>query len=244
MKGKEDTIRSINYRMGRGKQLLTMAEKTARMIRHLPFIRGIYISGDLSKGVATTDSDIDFFIISAPQRVYLSKLFLALFRRIFFLNPKKLLCFNYILDERHLELDDKNHFVAMEIAYLRMLYNQDLFDKFLAANGWVTEFVPRYRSVHAGVNKLYLKKSKIQGIVELFFNNPVGKFLDRSLMYLWRYSCSVKYRKHDSIRNSFMNGTQRSFCKIHDSNRKVRILDQYNKRMHKMGLTQVVIKTG
>ena len=43
---------------------LRMARVMARVIKQFPFVRGVFLSGDLSKGVAHRDSDIDYVIVT------------------------------------------------------------------------------------------------------------------------------------------------------------------------------------
>lgn len=236
LKGRAENIIHLPQRYKRAQHLESLAIRTAGLIRHLPFIRGIYISGDLSKGVSSQTSDIDFFIITAARRLYIAKLFLALFRRIPIFNPQKLLCFNYLIDDEHLELDQKNQFVAMEIAYLGMLYNQLLYDKFLNANKWVKSYAPRYQFIRAGIHGLAFSHSRLQSFIEFVFNHAAGEYFDRLLMNLWRLAWSIKYVHKRSIRNLLLCGTQRSFCKAHGFKRDVIILDEYNKRLKALGL--------
>ncbi len=47
------------------------AKKYARVIANFPFIQAVFISGSLSKHVMKPNSDIDFFIITKPDRLWL-----------------------------------------------------------------------------------------------------------------------------------------------------------------------------
>ena len=59
------------------------------LVSMFPFVRGIAISGSLSKGVMYKDGDIDYFIVTAPERLWICRTMLVLFKKLFLLNSKK-----------------------------------------------------------------------------------------------------------------------------------------------------------
>ena len=54
----------------RAEPLLARAEKLSRALVRFPFVRAVLISGSLSKGCAAPGADIDYFIITAPGRLW------------------------------------------------------------------------------------------------------------------------------------------------------------------------------
>jgi hypothetical protein len=99
-----------------------------------PFVKAVLVSGSLSKSAFSKKDDIDFFVITEPGRLWLSRTALMLFKKIFLLNSKKYFCLNYFIDAESLEIPDKNIFTATEIAFLIPLRNAELCGKFLSAN--------------------------------------------------------------------------------------------------------------
>src|SRR3954453_11304973 len=82
------------------KTQLKKAKKIATFLTWFPFIRGIAISGSLSKHVAKEDSDIDFFIITKANRLWVSKLFFTtLVKCASYIKLDKWFCLNYVIDE-------------------------------------------------------------------------------------------------------------------------------------------------
>src|SRR5688572_10570799 len=57
---------------------IPFAKKQAGRIAKFPFVRAVMASGSLSKKYMDDHSDLDFFVITAPGRVWVSRLFLAL----------------------------------------------------------------------------------------------------------------------------------------------------------------------
>jgi len=126
--------RALNYHK--------IARFITAIIYRLPFVRGVMISGSLSKNAISKNDDIDYFIIAKKGRLWLCKFFILLFKKIFLLNSRKYLCINYFIDEVCLEIPDKNIFTATEIAFLIPLRNQEIYKQFVEANSWTKLFFP------------------------------------------------------------------------------------------------------
>src|SRR6266852_2069444 len=91
---------------------LRIARIMTLIIKRFPFVRGVFLSGDLSKGVAHAESDIDYVIVTAQQRLWICRSLLVLFKKTFLLNSKRYFCLNYYVAENNLILEDQNYFTA------------------------------------------------------------------------------------------------------------------------------------
>ena len=111
-----------------------IAQFMAHIIKRFPFVRGIFISGSLAKWNVSTQTDIDFFIITKRGRLWLTRSALIAFKKFFLLNSKKFFCLNYFITDDHLEIEDRNIFTAIEIASVKPIFNLELYLKFLEAN--------------------------------------------------------------------------------------------------------------
>src|SRR5215208_5398916 len=82
------------------RSMLKIGEKVAAFLSSFPFVRGVAVSGSLSKNFADENSDIDFFIITAKNKLWLARTFMLCFRRIAVLFKKQdWFCMNYYIDE-------------------------------------------------------------------------------------------------------------------------------------------------
>lgn len=151
------------------------ARKYSRIIASFPFVRGVYISGSLSKGYMNDDSDIDYFIITEPSKLWLSRTFLILFKKIFLLNSHKNFCINYLVDKNHLTIAEENIFTATEIAFLLPMYNLELFKSFLKTNSWHLKYYPNYKQNYKDLIHSYQGVKKAS---EFLLNNNFGNRLD------------------------------------------------------------------
>lgn len=130
---------------------LKLAGKIAKLISYFPYVVGVGLSGSLSKNYADENSDIDFFIITRSNRLWICRTFLILFKKVFLLNSYKYFCLNYFVDENNLEIKEQNIYTAVEISTLLPLVNSSIFDAIKQENSWVKKYLPHAK---------YLAKSK------------------------------------------------------------------------------------
>jgi len=108
-------IKRIKENTAAQKQL-RKAKKIGAFLTWFPFIKGVAISGSLSKEVAKEDSDIDFFIITEANRLWLSKLFFTLFIKCMsFISLEKWFCLNYVIDETNLKCGKKTFLLQQKL---------------------------------------------------------------------------------------------------------------------------------
>jgi hypothetical protein len=122
--------------------LMTKARKYSNIINSFPYVRSICISGSLSKGCVDEYGDIDYFIITEPQRLWVTRTLLIAFKKIFLLNRHKYFCVNYFVDTNHLEIPDKNIFTATELLTLIPMTGLDYYSKLMESNDWAHSYLP------------------------------------------------------------------------------------------------------
>ncbi len=162
-------------------RMLKSAKWVSRFIQSFPFVRCVCISGSLSKGFMNEKSDIDFFIITKPNRLWIARTLLIAFKKFFLFNSSRYFCVNYLIDTDHLEIPDQNLFTATELLTLKPMTNPELFEDFLKQNTWAFRFLPNHPGPEVenipNVTDGFLKR-----IFERFLNDKIGEFLDIWLM--------------------------------------------------------------
>ena len=164
-------------------KLLKKADKAANFIAAFPFVKGVAISGSLSKKFADENADIDFFIITKANRLWLARTFLHLFKKLTFLfNMQDYFCMNYFIDEASLCILEKNVYTAIEVCTILPVCGMNVFENFYAANNWTKSFLPNnYMHISAAEE---ITKSWFISIVEKLFDNHMGSSLDTFFMKL------------------------------------------------------------
>ncbi len=163
--------------------MLRVAEKVAAFLARFPFVRGVGVSGSLSKQYADEKSDIDFFIITAPNRLWIARTFLHVLKKLSFLiHREDWFCMNYFVDEAALEIPEKNLYTAVEIVTLLPMRGTHAFTAFGTANGWTDQWLPN--SHGRFVLSQDEPPSWSKRVLEGMWNNALGDWLDRWLMRL------------------------------------------------------------
>jgi predicted nucleotidyltransferase len=180
---KNDHQLTVRRREGNRKaaELIKVAEKVSAWLIRFPYVRGIAISGSLSKNFADENSDIDLFIITAKNRLWIARTLMHAFKKLTFLvNRQDYFCMNYYIDEQQLGIIEKNIYTAIEIVTLMPLQGDSVFERFYMNNVWTQHYFP---------NKIMrlscarpVKDSWIKHFFELLFNNAIGNALDNLLM--------------------------------------------------------------
>jgi hypothetical protein len=121
------------------------AQISAGLLARFPHVRGVFVTGGLSKQSAPRGGDVDFLLLIEPGWVWTTKSALQVLRRGLPERTRNLFCTNYLLDTDHLLVDDRNVFTAMELATAVPLYGPDACVAFLSANTWAEAHVPGLR---------------------------------------------------------------------------------------------------
>tara|TARA_R110002049_G_scaffold246247_4_gene420264 strand:+ start:1642 stop:2541 length:900 start_codon:yes stop_codon:yes gene_type:complete len=204
----------------------------ARLISSFPFVRSIAISGSLSKGVMHDDGDIDYFIITAPNRMWICRTFLILFKKVFLLNSKKYFCINYLVDENHLEIIDKNIFTAIEVSHLLPVYNEPLINQLKKENNWTEEYLPRFK--HLNKVKQVEESKPVKKILEKLLSGNLGERLDLFFMKTTYKRWGQKFRHFDPTKLQLTMRSDRGVSKHHPQDFQNKVLTAYQERINKL----------
>ena len=177
-----------------GLRLWGIAEHVGRLLRLVPFVRGVMISGGLSRYVAEKGSDIDYFIVTAPGRLWIARTLLVLLRRTLLLNRRTWLCTNYFVSEENLKIEERTIYAACETGSVRPLLNRSLWQRFLAENEWIYERYPNYSPPpELFMTGLPEKPSVVQSLLERALPSLLWDRLDRRAMERTREHWERKY---------------------------------------------------
>jgi len=185
---------------GEAEKCLLVAQKKAKLISKFPFVRGVLASGSLSKGYMDEKSDIDFFIITAPRRLWIARTLLVLYKRLFLGGSHKHFCVNYFVDEDHLEIEEKNLFTATELATVIPLYGSELYSKLIETNDWLKGFFPNHvarstENVPKPTETTF--KKFLETLINACLANKIESYFKSLTMKRWKKLYETQYSKSD-----------------------------------------------
>ena len=179
----------------RAAALLPLAYRIGRLLSKFPFVRGVGISGSLSKEMADETADIDFFIITETNRLWISRTLLHCLKKLSFLAGKQhWLCMNYFVDRSALHMPEQNIFIATEVLTLKPVTGNAL-PVFFVANRWALRYFPNYRH-ETLLRSLPVQEPWYKKAMEKLFYGRIGDWLDDYLMRLTQKRWEEKERKN------------------------------------------------
>jgi len=152
LKGRAQCIEKRKKLIPQTEKKLRIARKAAYYLSYIPTVSFIGISGGLALGNAQKDDDIDFFIITKPHTLFITRLwalalldFLQLRRKRGGKQSMNKICINFLMDETRLlwPSGKRDIYIAHEIMQVRPLFERDgMYAKFLKANQWIRKLFP------------------------------------------------------------------------------------------------------
>lgn len=216
----------------KARTLLDTAYKVSTLLYRFPFVRGIGISGSLSKNFADEKADIDFFIITSANRLWIARTLMHLFKKLTYLAGRQhWFCMNYYVDEASLLIEEKNIFTAIELLTLMPVAGNGALDRFFRANAWHLDYFPNATQQMA--RKKFTHAPWYKKAAEWIFNNRFGDWLDNYLMKL----TSKRWKKKEDSNKKNMKGgrmglrTGRHFSKPNPNYFQKRLLETYRQKL-------------
>lgn len=238
LKGRPESL--VNDRLEkerRARRQMRIARVITRIVRSFPFVRGVFVSGELSKGVASKKSDIDFFVVTAPNRIWITRTFFTLFKKVFLLNRKTLFCYNHITSDRNLAVAERNIYTAIEVATLRPTYNPALLRNIMIANDWIKAYLPNSYSVPPESKGIKSKIPLTERMLERVFSAEFLDVIDQWLLDQWRKIWHRRYYVLTPENRERLYRCEEQLSTAYGNDFQPRITQAYKQRLDQFGLT-------
>ena len=135
-------------------QYFKKAKLITNTFKFVPWIKLVGISGGLAMENASGGDDIDLFIITSNDRIWISRSLLILVLTILGQRRKAAdnkqeaagkICLNLILQEDALEQKRKDLYIAHEVLQMVPLWQRgETYTKYLDSNSWAFKFLPNW----------------------------------------------------------------------------------------------------
>lgn len=183
-----------NIRIQKEERAIAIINKShvyAGIIARFPFVQSIAISGSVSKLSAGKDADLDFFIVTTKDRLWICRTLLHLFKKLTFISGhEKFFCMNYFVDDAHLELPFQNFYTALELRTLIPIFGLRQHKKLQSANIWTDGQLPNHggEPLHkvSEVNPFKPFKPLIELVLNLLFPGFINRWLMLLTDWKWR----------------------------------------------------------
>jgi len=206
-------------------QRIAEAKKPVSILKIIPSVQAIFLTGSVAAGNAKANADIDLMIVTLPGTLWLTRLIifmgLKLLRKL-----KNPYCPNIFLDLNHLEILNKNLYTAHEVLQAQCLYDTGgVYRRWLIENKWVREYLPFvYRR----------QKSKVKGqnfkarSTKFLFFNWIFKFC------LLIFELPIFVLQYLYMRSGMTNESVGwGFAFFHPNNLSEKVLKKFDRRLVK-----------
>ena len=210
------------------KKVMPKAMKMANKIAQFPFVRGVSFSGAFSKGYFDENGDVDFFIITAKNRLWIARTSLILYKKIFLLNSKKYFCVNYFISEKDLSVAEKNKFTAMEVATLIPTHGKKIFEEFFLKNEWVNDYFPNVELVGKVNDTKKIEPSLFKKSSEWFLNSRVGNLFEHFFHKLTLKKWKFKFKSIPEEEFNIAMKSTEDVSKHHPNNYQKKVIESLN----------------
>ena len=196
--------------------------RSAWLLSHIPFVRGLILTGSSSKEILEKNDDFDFLVIVEPNHLWICRTLIIAFRRLISFNFKlknsKHFDCNYFLSENALRIIDKNEFTAIEIFFAKPVFNYDTYQMFIKKNLWITQYFrlpKRSKSIPLVKHRFQIFQTLLETLIKtsikLFYKN---KSIEKNLYSRYFYQ-SLKRKSVLSLKEY---QTKKSLTQIKNSN--------------------------
>ena len=153
LSGREKIAEERRRRLLFSEQKLKIARQAVKLIRSIPFLRAVFVCNTVGSEQANNDSDIDFFIITEKNRIWITRLLITFWLELFRLRRtnkriKNKVCLSFYVTVDNLDLasvraaEDDVHFCYWLKQMLPVFDPDNYYSKFLQANQWTKKYLP------------------------------------------------------------------------------------------------------
>jgi len=243
LRKKEEIIETRLSRYALAEKKLKIAKRVIKILKYLPFIKLMAICNSLSYRNANQESDIDLFIITSKNRIWLVRLFSILVIAVMGLRPPKnkvkdKICLSFFTTEENLDLSQvkitaEDIYLVFWLATLRPIYERDNFyEKFIEANSWFKKYLPNWQSLKMGY-RFRVEDNKFSCFVwqvrEFIFGGFLGNWLESFCKKIQMKFMSQK-KKDQAIVGDKHVIISDTMLKFHENDRRLEYQDKFEKK--------------
>jgi hypothetical protein len=213
------------------RKIMPVAYKYAKKIAKFPFVEAVCLSGSLSKNYYDKDADIDYFIVTKPNRLWICRTLLTIRYKLLPVSLKKYWCVNYFISSDSLSIPDENAFTGTELAFLIPTVNYTAYKKILQDNHWYKKRFPNKKLPDAD-NCIELPQPFLKSVSEFFLNGVFGTWLDNKLLEMTLRHWRKKFPDMNKEDFELQFRSRKNVCKRHTKGFQNKVLRIWDEKQH------------
>jgi hypothetical protein len=224
-----------------------LALRAVRVFKYLPFIKLVAVCNSLSINNAKAESDIDLFIITETNRIWLTRLLLMAVTFILGLRAPKdkakdKICLSYYITTDHLDISDTRilnddiHLIIWLAGFVPIYEREDYYAKFIQANSWLKKYLPNWQPGQTGYRRRLEHHSIskfIHQLGEFFGQREYGDYFDYQAKRLQQKFMS-QHKKDMAVRQKNWVIIQDDILKFHLNDRRQHYLELFEQKINEL----------
>lgn len=202
LRGRSPLFDLRRRRAQRAVDLWSRAERHARRLRRIPFVRMVAVTGSLAADNPGRSADIDFMLVTEGGRVWTARAFAKVLQLFddWFANGE--LCVNHVISRRALRLEGQSLYTAQELTQMVPLSGSENYDELRAENPWTNEFLPNAQGAPRSDLCCTQRRGVLQRFAEWILGTRAGGLFEG-------WECRRKLRKYNET--AFLLGRATEF---------------------------------
>ncbi len=244
LEGRQKIIQNRLKANKQANQLWKKVQKWQWIFEITPFVKMVAVCNTLSFNNPDKDSDIDLFIVTKHERLFLTRTVITLLTSIFAVRRhgnkiKERFCLSFWSTEKALDfskimLKDSDPYLAYWIKDLKPLFGFDIHKKMLDINKtWMQAFVSA-KNINSENSENNQKTSCIKKILECLLNGHLGNKLEKLLENFQLKRCKEKMKKLDKRASVITN---KNMLKFHNIDMREYYKNQWLEKLSKISIS-------
>ncbi len=176
--GRVDVLVVHDERDERAQEMWEAAQRWGKRMGRVPFVRMVAVTGGLAVDSVADHDDIDYFVITAPTRLWLTRFMIVGLVKLAERENIEL-CPNYLVSERALDIDDRALYVARELAQMVPIVDGARCSDLRRRNNWMFDFLPNATSEGDQSRTVEISRSRFTALAELLLRRPMFDRVER-----------------------------------------------------------------
>lgn len=182
LRGRSELVSLRNTRYRVSLQRFRKARKYLYWLGYIPYLRAVAISGSQALLNSTDNSDIDLFVITKKNRIWLARFLVSLYfqilgQRRYGAKIASRFCLNHYIEQDQSISQDQNLYTAVEYASLIPVFGKGELVKFWQKNDWISSFLASAQP-EAGSHFFNFQFSAAQTVIEAILDYTIGPVLN------------------------------------------------------------------
>jgi hypothetical protein len=145
LKGRKELVGQRIERNKISERKFKIVERAVQLLRFVPFVRMIAVTGRMAMKNAEKNSDLDFLVVLKHGKIFTGRILVTLLIHILGIRRhgnkiKDRICLNYFIEDEFLDISFRDLFASSEYSFIMPVFGWETYQKFQNKNTWIKDY--------------------------------------------------------------------------------------------------------